>query len=445
MRLEKGLACVGVYGKPEAVDEFRRRLDPKWIDEALRATGTATVRRRRLPAELAVWLVIAIALFRNRAITEVVHKLNLVLPGRRGPTTAPSSIVQARTRLGPEPMQWLFRRTADEWSRPSADKHRWHGLALYGVDGSTLRIPDSEDNRKEFGGPKSGRGTSGYPMVRVVGLMALRSHLLAAVSFGPYGTGEVTYAQQLWSSVPDQSLTMVDRGFFGANLLVPLARGGKNRHWLIRAKENTKWRVVKHLGPGDDLVEMEVSGQARKKDPTLPKTWQARAIRYQVKGFRPQTVLTSLLDPDEYPAAEVSALYHERWELELGYDEIKTEMLDREETIRSRSPERVRQEMWGIFLAYNLIRVEMGRIADEAHVAPTRISFVASIRLICDEWLWCAVASPGSIPGHLRDLRAAVMLYVLPPRRSQRAYPRAVKIKMSGYARKRPNAAGGLK
>jgi len=445
MRLDRGLACVGTYGKTESVDEFRRRLDPKWIDEALNATGTATIRRRRLPAEVAVWLVLGIALFRERSVTEVANKLNLVLPGPRGPTAAPSSVVQAQTRLGSEPMKWLFRRTADAWSRPSADRHRWRGLALYGMDGSTLRVPDSERNRREFGGPKSGRGESGYPMIRVVGLMALRSHLLDDVSFGPCQPGQVTYAQQLWSSLPDDSLTIVDRGFFGANLLVPLGRGGKNRHWLIRAKENTKSRVLKHLGPGDDLVEMEVSGQARKKDPTLPKTWQARAIRYQANGFRPQTVLTSLLDPEEYPAREVSALYHERWELELGYDEIKTEMLAREETIRSRSPERVRQEMWGIFLAYNLIRVEMERIADEAHVAPTRISFVASIRLICDEWLWCAIASPGAIPAHLRDLRAAVAAFVLPPRRSERAYPRAVKIKMSSYPRKRPSSSGGLK
>ncbi len=444
MRLGRGLECVETYGKPEAVDEFRRRLESKWIDEALKATGTATIRRRRLPARLAVWLVFAIALFRNRGITEVADKLNPALPGRRGATAAPSAISQARTRLGAEPMEWLFRRTAEEWSRPSADKHRWHGLVLYGVDGSTLRAPDSEDNREEFGGPKSRRGASGYPMVRVVGLMALRSRLLAAVSFGPYGTGEVTYAQQLWSSVPDDSLTIVDKGLFGANLLVPLARSGKNRHWLIRAKKNTRWRVVKHLGPGDDLVEMDIARQARKKDPALPKTWQARAIRYQVKGFRPQTLLASLLDPEPYPAAEIASLYHERWELELGYDEIKTEMLDRQETIRSGIPDRVRQEMWGILLAYNLIRVEMERIADEAHVTPTRISFVASIRLICDEWLWCAVAAPGAIPAHLRALRAAVMDFVLPLRRSQRASPRAVKIKMSGHARKRPGPAGGL-
>ena len=110
---------------------------------------------------------------------------------------------------------------------------------------------------------------------------------------------------------------------------------------------------------------MEVSHQARKKNPTLPKVWVVRAIRYQRKGFPPQTLLTSLLDPVDYPAEELIGLYHERWELELGYAEIKTEMLEREESIRSKSPTAVAQEMWGILLAYNLVRLEMERVADE--------------------------------------------------------------------------------
>ena len=104
---------------------------------------------------------------------------------------------------------------------------------------------------------------------------------------------------------------------------------------------------------------MDVSSHARKQDPTLPKLWTARAIRYHRKGYRPQVLLTSLLDPEIYPASEIVGLYHERWELELGYDEIKTEMLDREETLRSRSPAVVRQEIWGVLIAYNLVRLEM--------------------------------------------------------------------------------------
>ena len=109
--------------------------------------------------------------------------------------------------------------------------------------------------------------------------------------------------------------------------------------------------------------------------------------------------------------------------------------------LRSKSVERVRQEIWGLLIAYNLVRLEMERVADEADLPPTRISFVAVYRMICDEWLWSAIASPGAIPRHLRDLRKQIKLFVLPPRRSDRSYPRAVKVKMSSYPRKRRTAA----
>jgi hypothetical protein len=227
---------------------------------------------------------------------------------------------------------------------------------------------------------EKGRGPSAYPLVRVAALMALRSHLLAAVSFGPFENGEYTYAADLWPSVPDNSLTVVDRNFFSAGVLIPLARDGQNRHWLIRAKKNNRWKLIRELGRYDALVEFQVSSAARSKDPTLPKTWQVRAIQYQRKGYQPQILLTSLLDVEAYPTEEIVRLYHERWEIELGYDEIKTEMLNRQEAIRSQTVKGVRQELWGVFLAYNLIRLEMERIADEVQVDPVRISFVTSLR-----------------------------------------------------------------
>ena len=435
MRLRESLEAVAAF-TPEAFEDLRRDVDPEWIVQALEATGTATLRTRRLPAEQVVWLVIGMALFRNRSIHDIVTKLDLALPGI-SLTVAPSTVVEARARLGAEPMEWLFAISAEHWTHQSARTHHWRGLALYGVDGTTLRVPDSPANAAHFGYARSCRGESAYPMVRAVGLMALRSHLLAAVAFGPYETSEIAYAVNLWASVPGDSLTIIDRGFLSARILLALARDGANRHWLIRTKKNQRWRVLHRLGPKDAIVEMTISSEARRKEPGLPKVWVARAITYQRKGFRAQTLLTSLLDPKAFPADEIATLYHERWELELGYDEIKTEMLDREEAIRSKSPTAVTQELWGVFLAYNLVRLEMQRVADEAGVEPTRISFVAALRLICDEWLWCAIATPGAIPKHLRNLRAALTTLILPPRRPQRSYPRAVKIKMSNYARKR--------
>jgi hypothetical protein len=435
MRLRESLEAVAALS-PEGFEDLRRNVDPEWVLQALEATGTATLRTRRLPAEQVVWLVIGMALFRDRSIHDVVSKLDLALPGI-SLTVAPSTVVEARARLGAEPMEWLFSISAEHWAHQSARTHSWRGLSLYGVDGTTLRVPDSPANAAHFGYAQSVRGESAYPMVRAVGLMALRSHLLAAVAYGPYETSEIAYAANLWSSVPRDSLTIVDRGFLSARILLALARDGTNRHWLIRTKKNQRWRVLKRLGPSDALVEMTVSSTARKQDPSLPKVWVARAITYQRKGFRAQTLLTSLLDPEAFPADEIATLYHERWELELGYDELKTEMLDREEAIRSKSPTAVTQELWGIFLTYNLVRLEMERVAEDAGVEPTRISFVAALRLICDEWLWCAIATPGAIPKHLRNLRASLKTLILPPRRSERSDPRAVKIKMINYARKR--------
>jgi hypothetical protein len=423
-------------GGGELLDRFRGSIDPDWIDEALEATGTATVRRRRLPAEQVVWLVLGMGIYRNKPITEIVAELDLALPGRRGPRAASSSVTQARNRLGDEPIRWLFERCAEEWAHASARRHAWRGLAVYGVDGTTVRLPDSETNREHFGHHRSSRGESAYPMARLVTLMALRSHLLAAARFGPQATSELAYAKELWPLIPDNSLAIADRNFLSAAVLIPIAAHGHCRHWLTRANSATVWKVIRTLGRGDWLVEREVSKEARAADPSLPRRWEMRAIRYQRKGFKPQTLLTSMVDPVAYPVAEVVALYHERWEIELGYGEVKTVMLAREETTRSRTPRGVSQELWGLALAYNLVRLEMERIAAEAGVTPDRISFKAALMCIEQALLTLSLESAGRIPEHLRRLRADVAHFILPKRR-QRSYPRAVKIKMSNYPRKR--------
>ncbi|WP_441287757.1 hypothetical protein ACSRUE_37440 [Sorangium sp. KYC3313] len=113
-------------------------------------------------------------------------------------------------------------------------------------------------------------------------------------------------------------------------------------------------------------------------------------------------------------------------------------MLDRRESIRSKTPAMVRQEIWGLLLAYNLVRLEIERVAAKARVPPTRISFLVALRLIRDEWLWSVDSRPGAIPGHLRALGRDLRRFIPPPRRTERSYPRAVKVKMSNYSRKRP-------
>jgi Insertion element 4 transposase N-terminal/Transposase DDE domain len=434
--LQEALVDVATFALPENVDALRAHLDPRWIEEALCYAGTASIRRRRLPAEQVVWLVIGMALYRNEPIENIVERLDLALPDKRGTLLAKSTIAQARQRLKDLALEYLFTVTAAEWSARSADQDRWRGLALYGWDGTTLRVPDSPENREEFGGQQSHRGQSGYPQVRVVAAMALRSHVLSDFRFADYHTGETTLARGLWDSMPENSLAIFDRNFLIKSQLVRFETKG-NRHWLTRAKSNTRYAVVKHLGPNDELVELEI------KEPGMPSTWQIRAIHYQRRGYPRATLLTSLTDAVAHPAAELVALYHERWELEIAYDEIKTHLLQRHEAIRSRSPDGVRQELWGIALVYNLIRLEMERAAAEAGVPPTRISFTAAAMHIVSElsWLRAQRLALGTIPSRLERIRQRVKRLVLPERRTERIYPRAVKRKMSNYPRKRPKKA----
>jgi hypothetical protein len=253
-------------------------------------------------------------------------------------------------------------------------------------------------------------------------------------------SSELGLAPALLAQVPDHSLTILDRNFFSALLLLQYVRSGVARHWLLRAKAKLCGRLLQRFTARDVLLEMQVSPEARKRDPTLPATWQVRAIGYQRRGFRPQVLLTSLLDPVRWPAHELAALYHERWECELGLDELKTEQLERQETLRSKAPWSVRQEVWGLMLGYNLLRRRAAASARAQKIAAVQISFVVMLRQLRDRWLLLALAGPevvARLDAHEKQQRRRARL---PVRRPARHYPRAVKLKMSPYLRKRPLA-----
>lgn len=420
-------------------------LPLSWIHESLAATETESERERRLPAHLAVLLVIAMGVLRDRSIVDVANDLELARHTEGDSPVGSNAISGARKRLGEAPLVHLAQRCAKEWALPSAVAHPWRGLTLFGLDGSTLRVPDSDENRTFFGGQSGGavRGASGYPLARIVILMALRTHILAGLAMGPYvGSSELSLTPSLIAQVPDESLLIVDRNFLSARWLLQHARKGPGRHWLLRAKSNTRWRVVQTFAPGDELVEMEVSSKARTQDPTLPMAWRARAIRYHRRGFRPSILLTSLDDPTRWPAREIVALYHERWELELGLDEMKTEQMAGEDTLRSKTPWGVRQEIWGLMIGYNLVRRRSLDYATEQKVAPLRVSFVVMLRQFRDRWIVLAIAgndAASRVQAHEGRLARRA---VLPCRRNERHYPRAVKLKMSPYLRKRPSRRG---
>jgi len=447
MDVARQLLASGAQGSETSFSLFAQNLDSVWVEQALIATGTASIRRRKLPAEHVLWLVIGMAMLRDRSIAEVVRHLDLVMPAPTGKRQHLSNgaLVQARDRLGAEPLAWLFHASAAVWANASADEHRWRGLAVLGVDGSTLRVPDTPENDEHFGraGTSRGEALAAYPQLRLVTLMVLRSHLLLDAAFGPYCKGELSLARELWPRIPQRSLLIMDREFANYENFQALSDPAQQRYWLTRARQGQTvptLHLMQTLGRGDALVQLRPSRAARQLHPGLPESLTVRAIRYQRKGFKAQTLLTSLLDPVAFPATEIIALYHQRWELELAYDELKTHTLEREEApLRCKSPERVAQELWGLAVAYNLVRLTMAQVARRAKVLPTQISYRHTLHFVRAFWISAWLASPGVLPKRLQALDDELPLLLLPARRP-RTYPRAVKIKMSNYSRKRPRS-----
>ena len=419
------------------LDTFANSLDAALVTQALEATGTASVRRRKLPAERAVWLMLGMALLRDRSIQAVCDHLHLVLPDQGGKTVISSAgLVQARDRLGIAPLKHLFDAVVTRHGREQVDAHRWRGLAVLGIDGTTLRVPDSDENRSHFTLPSSGgHRESAYPQARVVGLMALGSHFLLDLKVGAYTESEESLSSGFDEQLPDHCVLMVDRGLLDYRRFYRHQKRGEERHWLVRAKSNLVWSVLEILGPNEVIAEVPFRRPARRSDPTLPRSMRIRVICYQLPGFKPQWLLTSMLDAERYPAAEIIELYHQRWELETGFDELHTHTLERLEALRSQTPDRIRQELFALAVVYNLVRLEMARVAGQLEVSPLRISYRTSLLLIRTLWLSAWVVAAGRLPQYLEQLTGDMALLVLPARRP-RSYPRAVKIKMTRYPRK---------
>lgn len=421
---------------PKGVGRFQESLDPEWIEQALAVTGKASVRRRKLPAEQAVWLVLGMGLFADRSIRDVVDHLSLVLPGVE--SLVPSAVTQARYRLGSEPIEQLFHRVADAWAE-SPGLGGYKGLSLYAVDGTCVRVQDTDENYVEFGKPGSprGPGDAGYPQLRLAALMNLSTRLLADARFGPFKTTERELAEELWTKLPDHSLTILDRGFVNYRVFASLVDAQEERHFMVRMRKDMVVHDPVELPDDSWLVTMRASKTARSANPNIRREISGRVIGYQHPDGESGRFFTTLRDHDAYPADELVELYHDRWEIELAFDELKTHMIERKESLRSKKPDGVAQELWGLLLTYNLVRREMLLAADAHQLPPKRISFRSSLMWIRNLWLVAWKTQPGNIPKHLGHLRSTLDVLILPPRRSERRYPRHVKIKMSKYLRNR--------
>ncbi|MDO9004090.1 MAG: IS4 family transposase [Aquabacterium sp.] len=400
--------------------ELATLIDPAWIEQALSATGKASIRRRKLPADHAVWLVIGLALFRHMPLWQVVQEMALTLDGQDLP--APSSSVQARQRLGAEPLAHLFGLLTDAWGR--AHPVHQESLRVLAVDGVVWSAPDSQDNRQALGSGLTQYGPQPWPMVRGVCLLDTDSHELLDAKLGDYHCGELTLAADLRGL--DHSITLFDRAYFSAAFLMDWQHAGTQRHWLMRAKDNRRHEVVETLGEGDWLINMPVSQRARQLRPELPSHWKARLIQTDVGG-KTRRFITSMLDPKRFAASELAQLYRQRWEIELGFREIKQSLQQGQGVLRSKQPELVMQEIWGVLIAHTLLRRWMRLMAQHAGVEPTRISFHTAQHAIVGALNTVHLTRAGTLPQHLQRLLEQARYFVLPPRRTDRSFPREVK------------------
>lgn len=419
------------------VPDWRRlgeHLPVEWIAQAIERTDATSIRHRRLPAEQVVWLMIALALYRHKSISEVLDDLGLALPDSDVPFVSKSAAAQARQRLGSDPLKWLFDHSAQHWSNQDRRAYLFKGLQLFAMDGTTLRTHDSVENRTHFGAQLYPSGAvASYPQVRGVTLTALPTHLVHSAAFGPYGTNEMLYAKQLIASIPDESLTVFDRGFLSAEILCALTNSGKERHFIIPAKSNTRWELVAG-DETDGTVRMRVSPQARAKCTQLPEFWEARAVTIVDAQGRERVLLTSLQERRRYKPADIASCYARRWGIETSYRELKQIMLGSALTLRSKTTEGVYQEIWGTLIAYNLIRLEIAKAALTVKCEPTEVSFIRAFHLIQFELHWAAVTrSYGKLPASMKHLRER-LVSLLNEERPDRKYDRAVKARPQRYA-----------
>lgn len=415
-------------------DKLRLHLDLDLLDKAIASCGKSSQRRRRLLALAVALLVVASALFRAVALTRLASLLGLVRASALGSlSVASNALVAARSRLGAEPLLaflpvWAWGQTA------RLPLPLWRGLRLCGLDGSKVRLQASAANVAHYGLPPHGRGSGRLPLMRWLQVVDLATRVVLDLEQAPYqASTEFGLAEQLMRRLAASCLVVLDGGFFSLSLLGRIHLQGS--HWLLPLKARTRVRFVRRLGPGDDVVELTPCAKARQRAPWLPETMQARRVVCHRRGYRPRTLLTSLLDPVAYPAKELGDWYSERWEVELGLGEQKTVLLGAE-PLRSRTPVLAYQEAVAAVIAYNLLRLQAAEGALRQGVSAKRLSFVAVLE--AERSLWVAWSMARAEVRQWVEQQAQQA--VLPVRRERRC-AREVHRRTSKFPPRKPRSA----
>ena len=358
----------------------------KRVRAVLAATGKASLRERDLPAHVVVYYAIALALFMHSSYREVLRCLLegvqwLMDPSARVKVAGDSGISQARTRLGWEPLQQLH----DEVVKPiavKATKGAWYRTwRLVSIDGSTLDVADEKANENAFGRPGASRGSSAFPQLRFVSLVESGTHVLFGTRMGAYTTGENTLAKSVVGALHKAMLCLADRGFFGFQMWQQGLATGAQLLW--RVKKNLRLPCEKRLADGSYLSRVYACDKDRRRH---RRGIAVRVIEYRLEGVADAEpiyrLITSILDPQQAPAEELAALYHERWEIETALDELKTHLRGARIVLRSKTPDLVRQEFYGLMMAHFAVRALMHEAALQADEDPDRLSFLHAVRVV---------------------------------------------------------------
>jgi len=356
------------------------------VREVLTETNRASTRERDLPAHVVVYYVIALALYMRSSYREVLRCLLegiqwLLDPSATVKVAGKSGISQARSRLGPDPLRRLYetlvapiaeKRTKGAWYR------KWR---LVSLDGSTLDVADTEENEDAFGRPGASRGASAFPKIRFVALLENGTHVLWAARMSKYATDEITLARDVVPALRKGMLCLADRFFPSYELWRKAAETGADLLWRVR--QNARLDVDRRLPDGSYLSRIYASTSDRRN--------QRHGIVVRVIDYRLHNIpgaesvyrlITTILDSLQAPAKELAALYHERWEIETSLDELKTHLRGAQIVLRSKTPELVEQEFWGLLMAHYAIRGLMHEAALKANEDPDRLSFLHSVRVV---------------------------------------------------------------
>jgi len=372
------------------------------IHDVLELTNRASVRERDLPAHVVVYYVIALALYMRSSYREVLRCLLegvqwLLDPAAKVKVAGKSGISQARSRLGVEPVKQLYdavvtpiaeKRTKGAWFR------QWR---LVSLDGSTLDVADTVENDEAFGRPGASRGSSAFPKIRFVALLENGTHVLWAAHMDQYATDELTLAERVIPCLRQGMLCMADRFFPSFKLWCMAAKTGADLLW--RTRQNARLDVEKRLPDGSYLSRIYASTSDRRNG---RNGIVVRVIDYRLKdveGSEPlYRLITTILDHEQGPAQELAALYHERWEIETALDELKTHLRGAQIVLRSKTPELVRQEFFGLLMAHFAIRGLMHEAALKADEDPDRLSFLHAVHVVQRR-----MARYGAIPPSAED------------------------------------------